>query len=186
MTLGPMRAQGTSRTKLAGVLAAMALIGLSAVGLRLSEPEKFQVISGMPGETVKINNGEVSVTQIRVGTFIEEYDQIGDRTPGMFVAVHVTGAATGPKELKLTEARLLSKDVRYESYKIAGGLNISPGFQTSFDTVFEGRPRPKLTISPLRCGPTRWSRAISSACRSSWASPLPMLSNGARRPERPE
>ena len=140
MTLGPMRAQGTTRTKLTGVLAAIALIGLSAVGLQLSEPEKFQVISGMPGETVKINNGEVSVTQIRVGTFIEEYDQIGDRTPGMFVAVHVTGAATGPKELKLTEARLLSKDVRYERYKIAGGLNISPGFQTSFDTVFEVDP----------------------------------------------
>jgi hypothetical protein len=129
------------RSRLVGGLAAVVLIGLSAVGLRLSEPEeKFQVVSGVPGETVTINNGEVSVTQVRVGTFIREYDQIGDRTPGMFVAVNVTGAATGPKELKLTEARLLSKDVRYESYKIAGGLNISPGFQTSFDTVFEVDP----------------------------------------------
>lgn len=129
------------RSKLAGLLAAIALIGLSAVGLRLSESEeKFQVISGGLGENVKINNGEVSVTQVRVGNFIEEYDQIGDRTPGMFVAVTVTGAATGPKELKLSEARLLSKDVRYESYKITGGLNISPGFQTSFDTIFEVDP----------------------------------------------
>ena len=129
------------RSKLAGVFAALVLIGLSAVGLRLSEPdEKFQVISGEPGEAVEINNGEVTVTQVRVGSFLKEYDQIADRTPGMFVAVTVTGAATGSQELKLTETRLHGKHVRYDSYEILGGLTASPGFQTSVDTVFEVDP----------------------------------------------
>jgi hypothetical protein len=137
----PRQAQGTSRSKMAGVLAAIALIGLSAVGLRLSEPEeKFQVIGGRAGETIKINNGEVTVTRVRVGTFLSERDQIADRTPGMFVAVTVTGAATGPKDLKLTKNRLLSKQVRYDSYKSLGGLIVSPGFQTSIDEVFEVDP----------------------------------------------
>ena len=160
MTAGPMRAepfdklrtapvepralrqaQGTSRAKLAGVLTTIALIGLSAVGLRLSEPEeKFQVISGLPGKSIKINNGEVTVAQVRVGTFLSEYDRIADRTPGMFVVVNVTGAATGPKDLKLTKSRLLSKQVRYDGYQALGGLIASPGFQTSVDEVFEVDP----------------------------------------------
>jgi hypothetical protein len=130
-----------ARSKLAGVLAAIALIGLSAVGLRLSEPEEnFQVISGGLGETVEINNGEVTLTQVRVGTFLREYDRIADSTPGMFVAVTVTGAATGPKDVKLTKARLISKQVRYDSYKSLGGLTASPGFETTVDEVFEVDP----------------------------------------------
>ena len=133
MTLG--------RSKLVGVLAAIAFVGLAAVGLRLSEPEeKFQVINGVAGETVKINNGDVTVTRVRVGTFLSEYDQIADRTPGMFVVVTVTGAATGPKDLNLTQARLLSKQVRYDDYKTLGGFVASPGFQISVDEVFEVDP----------------------------------------------
>ena len=70
-----------ARSKLMGVLAVIALIGLSAIGLRLSEPdEKFQVITGDFGESVKINNGEVSVTQVRVGSFLREDDLLTDRT----------------------------------------------------------------------------------------------------------
>jgi hypothetical protein len=141
MTIGPMRAQGGSHAKLAGVFAAIALIGLSAVGLRLSEPEeKFEVVSGRPGETIQINNGELTVAQVRVGTYLTEYDRIADRTPGMFVAVNVTGAATGPKSLKLADAQLLSNQVRYDDYKALGGLTVSPGFQTTVDEVFEVDP----------------------------------------------
>ena len=130
-----------ARSKLMGVLAVIALIGLSAIGLRLSEPdEKFQVITGDFGEPVKINNGEVSVTQVRVGSFLREDDLITDRTAGMFVAVTVTAAATGPEQLKLGSARLLSRQVHYDSYQIAGGINASPGFQVSADTLFEVDP----------------------------------------------
>ena len=130
-----------ARSKLMGVLAVIALIGLSTIGLQLSEPdEKFQVITGDFGEPVKINNGEVSVTQVRVGSFLREDDLITDRTAGMFVAVTVTAAATGPEQLKLGSARLLSRQVHYDSYEIAGGMNASPGFQVSADALFEVDP----------------------------------------------
>ena len=126
------QAQGTSRTKVVGVLVAIALVGISAVGLRLSEPEekRFEVIRGVPGNPVQINDGELTVTQIRVGTVLVEYDQIQDRTAGMFVAVSVSGAATGPNPLRLGTAQLSSKQVRYASYRITAGVTAEPGFQT--------------------------------------------------------
>ena len=102
---------------------------------------RFQLITGDFGEPVKINNGEVSVTQVRVGSFLREDDLLTDRTAGMFVAVTVTAAATGPEQLKLGSARLLSRQVHYyDSYEIAGGMNASPGFQVSADTLFEVDP----------------------------------------------
>ena len=55
----------------------------------------------------------------------------------MFVAVTVTAAATGPEQLKLGSARLLSGQVHYDTYQIAGGMNASPGFQVSAGTLFE-------------------------------------------------
>jgi hypothetical protein len=125
-----------------GALAAMALVALSAVGLRLSEPDekKSEVIDGVIGKPVKVNDGEVTVTQVKVGTSLKGYGEIQDSTDGMFVAVSVTGAATGPKRLELNAARLLSDDVRYEGYQISSGVNSEPGFQTSVDGVFEVDP----------------------------------------------
>ena len=120
-----------ARSKPVGILAAIALVVLSAVGLRLSDPDdNFQVINGVAGVGVKINNGEITVSRVTVGTFFIEYGKISDRTPGMFIAVTVSQAATGSKRLETSEARLLGKDVRYDS----------PGFETSVDIVFEVDP----------------------------------------------
>lgn len=131
------------RTKLVPILAAIALVGLAAAGLRLSEPaeeKNFEVINGVVGHPVKINNGEVTVTQVRVGTALKRFGEIQDRTDGMFVAVSVTGAATGPKQLELQAARLLSGAVRYEGYQLGAGFSANPGFQTSVESVFEVDP----------------------------------------------
>jgi hypothetical protein len=130
------------RTKLVPILAAIALVGLAAAGLRLSEPaeeKNFEVINGVVGHPVKINNGEVTVTQVRVGTALKRFGEIQDRTDGMFVAVSVTGAATGPKQLELQAARLLSGAVRYEGYQLGAGFSANPGFQTSIESVFRRR-----------------------------------------------
>ena len=40
----------------------------------------------------------------------------------------------------MTEARLLSGDVRLRELQIAAGVTAQPGFQTSVDTVFEVDP----------------------------------------------
>jgi hypothetical protein len=127
-------------SKLAGVLAAVALVAVSAAGLRLSDPEDtFQVVSGVPGEPLTINDGELTVDRVRVGTALMEYDEVRDRTAGMFVAVTVTGAATGPRQLNLGSAELVSNDVRYKSYRLSA-VTAAPGFKTSTDTLFEVDP----------------------------------------------
>jgi hypothetical protein len=129
-----------SRSKLLDVLLALALVVLSAVGLRLSDPEEktFQVVNGVIGKPVKINNGDVIVTRVRVGTVVKQYGEIQDSTAGMFVAVSVTGAATGPKPLRL-DAQLLSKQVRYRSYSFTS-VAVNPGFEISTDAIFEVDP----------------------------------------------
>jgi hypothetical protein len=131
------------RSRVVPIVVAIALVGLSAAGLRLSEPPEetnFEVINGVFGKPVKVNNGEVTVTQVKVGTALKQYGEVRDRTNGMFVAVSVTGAATGPKKLELQAARLLSGDVRYEGYQLGAGLSADPGFQTSVESVFEVDP----------------------------------------------
>lgn len=128
------------RSKLMGVLIAVALVVLSAIGLRLSDPAQktFEVIDGVIGKPVKINNGEVTVTQVRVGTVVKQYGEVQDGTAGMFVAVSVTGAATGPKPLRL-DTQLLSKQIRYRSYSITN-VAANPGFEISTDAIFEVDP----------------------------------------------
>lgn len=88
-----------AQSKMLAALTAIALVALAAVGLRLSDPDekKSEVINGVIGKPVKVNDGEVTVTQVKVGTALKRYGEIQDSTPGMFVAVSVTGAATGPK-----------------------------------------------------------------------------------------
>jgi hypothetical protein len=131
------------RSKLVPILVAIALVGLSAAGLRLSKaPEEanFEVINGVFGNPVKINNGEVTVSQVKVGTVRKQFGEIKDRTDGVFVAITMTGAATGPKPLEMAAARLLSGDVRYEGYQLSAGVTAQPGFQTTVDSVFEVDP----------------------------------------------
>jgi hypothetical protein len=55
------------------------------------------------------------------------------------VAVAVTGAATGPRELSLGSAELVSKDVHYKTYGLTS-VFAAPGFKTSTDIVFEVDP----------------------------------------------
>jgi hypothetical protein len=127
-------------SKLAGVLAAIALVAVSAVGLRLSDPKgTVDMVSGVPGKPVTFNDGELSVDRVRVGTVLTQNDEVRDRSAGMFVAVAVTGAATGPRELSLGSAELVSKDVHYKTYGLTS-VFAAPGFKTSTDIVFEVDP----------------------------------------------
>jgi hypothetical protein len=130
------------RSKLVPILFAAALVGVSAAGLRLSEPDekRYEAVNGVIGKPVKVDNGEVTVTRVRVATALRQYGEIRDQTDGMFVAVSLTGAATGPKPLELHKTRLLSGEVSYEGYELSGGLSTEPGFETSIDSVFEVDP----------------------------------------------
>jgi hypothetical protein len=172
-----------ARSKMLGALAAITLVAVSAVGLRVSDPDekKSEVIDGVIGKPVKVNDGEVTVTQVKVGTILKQYGEIQDSTDGMFVAVSVTGAATGSKRLEFNAARLLSGDVRYEGYQLSSGVNSDPGSRPQL-TVSSRWTRPRSTISPWRWGRTRSSTATSSAYASSSALRVPTPRSGARLP----
>ena len=106
------RPRGSARGRLISVVVALAFVALSAAGLRLSETSGTDdhLVRGRVGETVTINEGLVTVDDVRVGTALKSNDQIRDRTNGMFVVVHVDAEAAGSKKLGLQTARLLAAD----------------------------------------------------------------------------
>ena len=126
--------------RLVTVLITLACVVLAAVGIRVSEPDdNFQVVRGTVGAPVSLNEGEVMVSDVRVGDSLFEDGDVTSRTAGMFVAVHVTGAAPDREKLVLGSARLLSGDRVYLPYTLTN-LTVVPGFQTSLDLVFEVDP----------------------------------------------
>jgi hypothetical protein len=131
-------------SRLVRIAAALAMVAVAAVGLRLSdrEDERFEVVSGVVGEPLAIETGVVTATAVRVGTGIKEYDGIGNPTDGVYVMVSVTFAATGSESLSLGEAQPLNGNRRYEPYRTvnSGGPLLPPGFEESSDLIFEVDP----------------------------------------------
>jgi hypothetical protein len=160
-----------AQSRWVGVLATIALVVVSTIGLRLSDPEeqKFEVINGVIGKPAKVNNGEVTVTELRVGTILKQFGRVQDSTDGMFVAIRVTGAATGPRPLELNAARLLSGDLHYEGYQSSSGVHAEPGFETTVDIVFEVAP---AYIDDLTLEPASLFTASAGVQRSTPSCPL--------------
>jgi hypothetical protein len=94
----------------------------------------------------------------------------------LFVAVTVTGAATGPRQLNLGSAELVSNDVRYKSYRLSA-VTAAPGFKTSTDTLFEVDPA-RIDGLTLEMWQTKSSRAISNGYGSHSESPQPTPTSG--------
>ena len=139
MTRGPR----FSRRRLISLIVALACVAVSAAGLRLSETAGTDddLIRGRVGETASINEGLVTVDDVRVGTALKSNDQIRDRTNGMFVVVHVDAEATGPDKLTLQSATLLADGgLSYGTYDALAGVSAETGFAVSTDVTFEVDP----------------------------------------------
>jgi hypothetical protein len=128
------------RSRLLPALLALACVVLAAIALRVSEPPEFQVVRGSLQEQVRLNEGDVSVADVRIGDTVVEDGQTRFRTPGMFVVVRISGAATGRDTLRLTAFRLLSGDRVYEPFANLSSVTSPPGFVTAKDLVFEVDP----------------------------------------------
>jgi hypothetical protein len=121
---------------------AIGFVALAAVGLRLSEAgaeAEAQIVTGVLGQPVQVNDGEITVTEVRVGTALKSFGDV-DRTPSMFVLVRTRAAATGSKDLNLSESTLISGDATYDSYSSFSGVRSDVGFRTTDDLVFEVDP----------------------------------------------
>ena len=138
MTRGPR----FSRRRLISVIVALACVAVSAAGLRLSETAGTDddIIRGRVGETASINEGLVTVDDVRVGTALKSNDQIRDRTNGMFVVVHVDAKATGPDKLSGSRLRCSPTGLSYGTYDALAGVAAETGFAVSTDVTFEVDP----------------------------------------------
>jgi hypothetical protein len=126
--------------RLLPVLVALTCVVLAAVGLRLSEPPAHEFLRGELGARVTLNDGDVTVDQLQVGDSLLENGDITYRTPGMFVVVNVSAAATGSRPLRLTDSRLTSGDRSYLPFSNPSSMTADPGFVANADLVYEVDP----------------------------------------------
>ena len=130
-----------TRTRLIRIVAAIAMVAVAAVGLRLSEDtQEFEVVAGTLGVPVEIEDGVITATQVRVGVATARLDEVRDRSDGMFVLVSVQTTATGPETLTLANASLLSGNRSYGSFGVGGSASAAPGFTGYTDLLFEVDP----------------------------------------------
>ena len=134
------------RTGVIGVVLAIVMVTVAAVGLRLSEigvgndqNRAYEVIRGQLGRPVAIDGGTVEVTKVRVGT---AYLESGDPkpSPGMMVVVTVSTSNAGKVKLQLANLALLTADRSYDGFPTTSGPTVDPGFVQTDDLAFEVDP----------------------------------------------
>ena len=130
------------RSRLVALLVAIACVTLAATAVRVSEARAdYDVVRGRLGAPARVQDGELSVDRVRVGTQLTRNGAVVDTTPGMFVVVHVIGAATGVRTLRYTDSRLLTAGSQvYDAYGLSSSVAAPPGFASAVDFLFEVDP----------------------------------------------
>lgn len=130
------------RSRLVVACTVVACVALAAVGVRLAEagPE-YDYARGRVGQPVEVQEGEVTVERVRVGTQLARDGDVVDTTPGMFVVVSVTGAASGTGRLLYSDSQLRTDDGRvYEDFGSSTTISAEPGFAEEVEFVYEVDP----------------------------------------------
>jgi hypothetical protein len=130
------------RSRLVALLAAIACVALAAAAVRVSDAGPgYDIVRGRLGVAVPVQDGELTVDRVRVGTRLSRDGSVADTTPGLFVVLRVLGSATGSTTLSFTDAQLLTSGPRvYDAYGLASTVSAAPGFGTQVDYVFEVDP----------------------------------------------
>ncbi len=127
------------RSKLVALVAAVVCVAVAAAALRTAEAAPpYEIVRGTIGTAVAVEDGELTVGDVRVATQLTREGTITDTTPGMFVVVGLTAAATGRESLSRSDARLLARGDRvYTDYGGNATVSAAPGFEERLDLVFE-------------------------------------------------
>lgn len=130
------------RSRLVSLVAAVLCVALAAAALRTAEAAPpYELVRGTVGEPAAVEAGNISVGNVRVGVQLTRDGSVTDTSPGVFVVVAVTAAATGRETLRLSDARLLARGDRvYADYGGDAILAVAPGFEERVDFVFEVDP----------------------------------------------
>ncbi len=136
-----MTGVGWARSKVLAVLLALLSVAVMAAALRVSEDRlEFQVVQGMAGQTLAVRSGELSAGNVRVGTRLVRDGAVLSETQGLYVAVEVRLAATGNRDITLTDPKLLTSDGRTYNTFDSSLLKAVSGFRVVNDAVFEVDP----------------------------------------------
>lgn len=128
-----------SRAKVTGVIAALACLAFSAIGLKVNDPPEFTYVDGVRDQTVEIEGAEMTVGEVQVGTRIVRRGEVQAETTGMFVTISATLAVPGSQRVSLNQAQLITDDRTYDSWS-SMALSADPGFRQTQDLVFEVDP----------------------------------------------
>lgn len=128
-----------SRDKLVGVLVALACLAFSAVGLQVNDPPEFTYVDGVRGQTIGLEQAELIVGEVEVGTRLVDRGRVEAETQGMFVLVRARLEVPGPRRVSLNATHLLTADRTYDQWS-SNALRADPGFAQEEDLVFEVDP----------------------------------------------
>lgn len=129
------------RSRLLTGLVTLACVVVAAVGVRATEPADEQIVDGTIDQPVSVREGDVTVDDVRYGTYLLRDGDVSARTPGLFVVVHVSAEAPGRAPLALGRSQLTSGDRVYLPYSSLSGVRAVPGFRSQVDVVFEVDPQ---------------------------------------------
>lgn len=135
------RSRGWARSKVLAVVLALAAVAVMAAALRVSEEGlEFQIVPGVADQVVAVRGGELSAGNVRVAAELTRDGEVVSRTQGLFVVVEVRLAATGNRDVTLTDPKLLTSDGRTYATYVPSLLKAVTGFRTVNDAVFEVDP----------------------------------------------
>ena len=128
-----------SRDRLVGVLVALACLAFSAIGLKVNDPPDFTYVDGVRGQTLSIEQADLIVGDVEVGTRLVDRGEVQAETRGMFVLVRARLEVPGPRKVYLNSAHLLTDDRTYNQWT-SNSLSADPGFAQEQELVFEVDP----------------------------------------------
>lgn len=129
------------RSRLVALLTAIVCVALAATAVQVSESRpEHDYVRGQVGRAVQVEDGEVLVEDVRIGNRLTRSGEVMDTTPGAFVVVSVTVAATGTHELLYSDSRLVTRGPRVYDDFSSQSSRAAPGFSEQSEYVFEVDP----------------------------------------------
>ena len=141
MSRTPRTRPGTkvSRNQVVGLLVALVCLTFSAVGLRMNEPRRFEYVTATRDQPVSIEQAELTVGDVQVGTRLLRLNRVTAETTGMFVLVQATLAVPGRQAVRLDNTQLVTRTRTYDNWT-GDTLSADPGFRQREALVFEVDP----------------------------------------------
>lgn len=128
-----------SRNQVVGLLVALLCLTFSAVGLRMNEPRRFEYVTATRDQPVSIEQAELTVGDVQVGTRLLRLNRVIAETTGMFVLVQATLAVPGRQAVRLDNTQLITRTRTYDNWT-GDTLSADPGFRQREALVFEVDP----------------------------------------------